>query len=92
MKWVESEENNVEPRKNEEVKENSNEDFFCAFEKWGEKSTEKTEKSEVHSEKEKLQEYKELLLKYKEENEGGEQTDSTDDTESPKVKVLKMYR
>ena len=57
-----------------------------------EKSTEKTEESEVHSEKEKLQEYKSLLLKYKEENEGGEQTDSTDDTESPKVKVLKMYK
>lgn len=91
MKWFESEENNVEPRKNEEVKENSNEDFSCAFEKWEEKSTEKTEESEVHSEKEKLQEYKSLLLKYKEENEGGEQTDSTDDTESPKVKVLKMY-
>lgn len=33
MKWFESEENNVEPRKNEEVKENSNEDFSCAFEK-----------------------------------------------------------
>lgn len=92
MKWFESEENNVEPRKNEEVKENSNEDFSCAFEKWEEKSTEKTEESEVYSEKEKLQEYKSLLLKYKEENEGGEQTDSTDDTESPKVKVLKMYK
>jgi len=94
MRWHESEENNTESTKDDEVKEKSNEDFTCAFERWGEKTTEGTEKSEnseTQSEKEKLQEYKRLLQKYKDETEGGEQSESTDDTESPKVKVLRMY-
>lgn len=97
MRWHESEENNAESTKDEEVKEKSNEDFTRAFERWGEKTTEGTENSEnsenseTQSEKEKLQEYKRLLQKYKDETEGGEQSESTDDTESPKVKVLRMY-
>ena len=45
MRWHESEENNTESTKDEEVKEKSNEDFTCAFERWGEKTTEGTEKS-----------------------------------------------
>ena len=37
MRWHESEENNTESTKDEEVKEKSNEDFTCALERLWEK-------------------------------------------------------
>lgn len=47
MKWFESEENNVEPRKNEEVKENSNEVSLAAFKK-GKKNLQRKQKSQKY--------------------------------------------